>query len=90
MAVQDCPGSAGTGSPHVLGPEEELQGGTRSSPPSGAARSVPHVPPSLPVPLENAGSSSAALKTTTLLSELFTLLLPRVLLELTQLEVTAV
>lgn len=90
MAAQDCPGSAGTGSPRVLGPEKELQGGTRSSPPSGAARSGPHVPPSPPAPLEKAGSSSAELKTTTPLSDLFKLFLLRVLLELTQLEVTAV
>lgn len=65
-AVQDSPGSAGTGSPHALGPNDKLQGGTPSSPPSGAAHTGLCVHRSLPGPLESAHSSSAELIRTTL------------------------
>lgn len=66
MEVQGCPGSAGTGSPHALGPNYKLQGGTPSSPPSGAAHSGLCVHRSLPVPLESAHSSSVELMRTML------------------------
>lgn len=62
VEVQDCPGSAETGSPRALAPEERLRGGTRSSRPSAAVHSGQHAPPSLPPPLKTAGSSSADLK----------------------------
>jgi len=62
--VQDCSGLAETESPRALAPDEELQGGIRSSPSSAAAHSALHAPPSLPPPLESAGSSSADLKRT--------------------------
>lgn len=64
MAVRECRGSAGTGSPRALGPGKQLQGGTLSSPPSGEAHSGLHVPPSPPPLPETARSSLAELNET--------------------------